>query len=328
MVRRHGGAQGPWEATRGLGRVGLGAALLLGCGTLDGDPIVAGAPMGSTTSSGSTAAGSGSSGPVASGTADGTNSGTVSGTSGSEGSSSSGDTGSASACGCEATDTDPRCVRLVNTCDREVRAGLTGEDPLGLIDVDVTLLPGECAAVAATEISGGRAFGRTGCVDDVCESNGNQGRGTLVQFTLSDGFDLYDVSLVDGFNLPMAMIPVGSTAPPEGDDCHPASCAADLNVVCPEGMVRTNEAGEIAYCTSACGACSACPSCVDCGDLADPVCDPCTLMADLCCTGQACEANETTMLWKSLCPDAITYAGEGTSFTCNQRLDYDIVFCP
>lgn len=290
------------------------------CGFVDGDPIV----------SGPGASGSSLSGGASSGTAGEVDpsQGSLDGTEGTASSSTS--TAGPDACGCDSPGPDQRCMRLVNACEQSIQAGLTGDQTAGRLDVDVALAPGECMAVAVTEeVSGGRAFGRTGCVDDVCASDGNQGRGTLVQFTLSaTGADLYDVSLVDGFNLPMVMSPVGMGSPPQTQGCQAASCAADLRVVCPEGLARFDEQGDIAYCTSACGACGDCPGCTNCGDLGNPACDACSALSDLCCTGLACEANEYSMLWKSLCPDAITYAGEGTAFSCDLRSDYDIVFCP
>jgi hypothetical protein len=52
---------------------------------------------------------------------------------------------------------------------------------------------------------------------------------TLLQFTMdgSGRMDLYDVSLVDGFSLPMVVAPPQGAAP--GGNCLPAGCAVDLN---------------------------------------------------------------------------------------------------
>lgn len=308
--------------------VPLGLVALYACGFVDGEPLVSGPVMSSSGSS--TGAPSSSTQMPTTGDGLDSTSMSVSPSTSSDGETTSGsETGSTAACGCDSIAPEERCVRLVNTCDRSIDAGLRGTETGRPLDISATLEPGECVAVAVTELVGGRAFARLGCVDGICDSDGNDGRGTLVQFSLQEATaDVYDVSLVGGFNLPMAMVPVGVEEPPEGSRCQSASCAADLNVVCPEGLVRTDAEGEIAYCTTPCDACTACPACTDCGDLANPVCSPCSALADLCCTEQECAPNEHTMLWKSLCPDAITDLKDGTAFVCDQAPDYDVVFCP
>lgn len=239
------------------------------------------------------------------------------------------ETGAPGGCRCERASPDQRCIRFVNTCDYPIDAGLTGEDVGGPLDLEVALLPSECSAVALTELVGGRAFARVGCTDEGCESDGNDGRGTLVQATLTTGTDdVYDVSLVGGFNVPMALVPVGIDRSPKTSDCRSARCAANLNAVCPDALARAGSDGLIAYCTTPCLACDDCPACIDCADTADPTCAPCAGLAELCCTGQSCEPNEHTMLWKELCPDAITDPRDDTAFTCSGDPDYDVVFCP
>ncbi len=54
---------------------------------------------------------------------------------------------------------------------------------------------------------------------------------TLAEFTLSGagGKDYYDVSLVDGYNLPIKITPSISS-------CHTASCSVDLGPNCPAGL--------------------------------------------------------------------------------------------
>lgn len=296
----------------------------VGCGFVDGDPIVSGTTAALSSSSSTGTIGSTASVPMGSSTA-GTGSQDDT-TAGVDTPSSTSDGGVPAACMCETLEPGQRCVRLVNECERVVWAGLLGDETNGPLSVDERLEPGECVAVPVIGLAGGRAFGRTDCVDDVCTSSGGDGRGTLVQMVLSaDGIDTYNVSLVDAFNLPMAMLPVVVST---GSECRAANCAADLNVVCPEGLARLDESGEIAYCLSACRACGECPGCNECGMLADPTCDACSALSDLCCTGQGCGPSGYTMLWKSLCPDATTYGGEGIAFSCDQRPDYDVVFCP
>jgi hypothetical protein len=301
-------------------------AMIMACGFADGDPIVTGGTTAAATDP-TLATGTQASttdvlttGPD--GTADGLDTGSGSG--------SGEDTGTTLACACEGREPGDRCLRFINECEQPIRAGASGlEEPAGAFDALSQLDPQACVAVAVREVAMGRAWGGTGCVDDVCAGDGNAGRGSLVQLNLpAEGTDFYDVSLVDGFNVPMAMIPVSAYPSTQDEPCRPASCAADLTVVCPDELLRYDDDGAVAYCASTCRACDPCLECDDCADPTSPACRGCGAFAEFCCTGQACEANEHTMLWKSLCPDAITHPEDAGARTCTQQPDYDIVFCP
>lgn len=307
---------------RGRGAATVTLVTLMACGFADGDPIVTG---GTTLAVASTGPGTGSS-------TDALATDTLA--SGPDGSSSSGsgsgDTGVVPACACEGRQPGDRCLRFINECEQPIWAGASGEEePAGAFDAVAWLEPQDCLAVTVREVTSARAWGRTACVDDVCAADGNEGRGTLVQMNFTaDGTDFYDVSLVDGFNVPMAMIPVPTGSSAEGEPCRAASCAADLTVVCPAALLRYDDQGDVAYCASSCRACDPCLDCTDCAALGNPACAGCGAFADFCCTGQACQANEHTMLWKSLCPDAITFPEDAGGLTCTQRTDFDVVYCP
>ncbi len=292
-----------------------GALLLQACGSVVGEPIGAGPA----TTSGDASTTSGTRG---------TDTGEPDvDTTAAEGSSSS--TGSSLACGCDDTP-GTRCVRFVNECDRTIWPGASGTvEPTTAFDDVPPLAPGECHAISVVSALGGRAWGSTDCSDDACTSSGDSGQGTLVQFSLpADGTSVYDVSLVDAFNLPMQIRPLGvSPDVLDAGQCRPATCAADLNAVCAPGLAHEVD-GVVVYCQSVCRACTQCPDCSDCAATTEPACTPCEPVADVCCTGEACAANEHTMLWKSLCPDAITYSGDPTAFACPEPTDIDLVFCP
>ncbi|KAI3756448.1 hypothetical protein L1987_56268 [Smallanthus sonchifolius] len=91
-----------------------------------------------------------------------------------------------------------------------------------------------------------RIWGRTGCHFDAngrgsCETGDCNGlldcRGygkapnTLAEFALNQyaNLDFVDISLVDGFNIPMEFSPVGAS-------CKTMRCAANLNVQCPQPL--------------------------------------------------------------------------------------------
>lgn len=72
------------------------------------------------------------------------------------------------------------------------------------------------------------------------------------------GKDFYDVSLVDGYNLPLAMTPIagtyilGTNDRPEYD-CKAAGCFTDINSICPTELQLFGSGGVVA-CKSACEA--------------------------------------------------------------------------
>ncbi len=297
----------------------VGLLGLVACGVLDGEPI--------------TAAGEGSGGGTSATTSSSNSTGPTStlgegGSGGGEGTSTS--TGAFSGCGCEGLGTGERCLRFLNGCDRRVWAGASGETvPPEAFEAGVELAPGECVGLPFRSVVGGRAWGGTDCVGDECASDGGSGRGTLVQFDVpQDGLSLYNVSLVDGFNLPIELRPSGVEIARDDGPCRPARCAASLEVGCPEVLRRYDESGGVAYCESICRACGACEGCNDCGDLGADACAECADVAEVCCGGMGCESNAYTEIWESLCPDALTYAGDAAYVGCDRVTDFDLTFCP
>ena len=147
-----------------------------------------------------------------------------------------------------------------------------------------------------------------------CKGAGGNSPATLAEFTLAgdQGKDFYDVSLVDGFNLPMSVVP-------QGAGCSTTSCAADVNAGCPAALAviespnpnpNTNTIG----CKSACVA------------LKEP---------QYCCTGaygtpQTCKPTVYSNYFKSKCPQAYSYAYDDptSTFTCPTGGNYLITFCP
>ncbi|KAF6167720.1 hypothetical protein GIB67_017215, partial [Kingdonia uniflora] len=92
--------------------------------------------------------------------------------------------------------------------------------------------------------------GRLVCATEDCASGqvGCNGAGaippvTLAEFTLGGdgGKDFYDISLVDGFNLPMSITPRGRLG------CAVSSCPANVNSVCPSEFSIKNGRGTIAF---------------------------------------------------------------------------------
>lgn len=133
---------------------------------------------------------------------------------------------------------------------------------------------------------------------------------TLVEMTLgttNNPKHYYDVSLVDGFNIPVSMIPIRGTT-----GCGVAACEADLNQSCPEYLAVKCQ-GKIVGCKSACLA---------------------TNSPKYCCTGEfanknTCKPTAFSRLFKSICPRAYSYAfDESTGLKSCEASRYLITFCP
>ncbi|KAG2585592.1 thaumatin-like protein 1 [Panicum virgatum] len=167
----------------------------------------------------------------------------------------------------------------------------------------------------------GRFWGRSGCDFDAsgkgscatgdcgsgeveCRGAGASPPATLAEFTLdgAGGKDFYDVSLVDGYNLPML---VQAAAP----DCPDTGCLVDLNERCPDEL----RADDGRACRSACEAFGSPEYCCH-GDYGNP---------------NTCHPSQYSQLFKSACPKSYSYAYDDatSTFTCNHT-DYTITFCP
>lgn len=131
------------------------------------------------------------------------------------------------------------------------------------------LPPGRSLSVRVPDHWNGRFWGRTGCSFDAagrghCETGDCDGRlqcpgygeipASLAEFNLNawDGLDFYDVSLVDGSNLPMFINLVGGSTkdPISASGCSAAGCTHPVD--CPAAL-RVKAAGRVVGCESPCG---------------------------------------------------------------------------
>ncbi|GAU22617.1 hypothetical protein TSUD_234390 [Trifolium subterraneum] len=150
---------------------------------------------------------------------------------------------------------------FTNKCDYTVWPGIYGKPELGTTGFELT--KATTRTFQAPTGWSGRFWGRTGCQFDstghgTC-STADCGSGeiscngatasppaTLAEFTLGTGsMDFYDVSLVDGYNLPMMVTTSGGTG-----SCEVTGCSSDLNLKCPSEL-KVEGGGA---CNSACGA--------------------------------------------------------------------------
>ncbi|XP_044474288.1 thaumatin-like protein 1b [Mangifera indica] len=174
----------------------------------------------------------------------------------------------------------------------------------------------------------GRVWARTNCTTNAsgkftcatadcgsgavaCNGAGAIPPASLIEFTLAEngGQDFYDVSLVDGFNLPLSVTPQGGTG-----GCSSTSCLGNVNSVCPSDLAVKGPDGSVIACKSACLAFN---------------------QPQYCCTGafgspDTCPPTTFSEIFKKKCPQAYSYAYDDktSTFTCNGRANYAIEFCP
>ncbi|XP_028202042.1 thaumatin-like protein 1, partial [Glycine soja] len=115
----------------------------------------------------------------------------------------------------------------------------------------LVLQTGASTTIAAPASWGGHFWGRTLCSEDStgkfscvtgdcgsdklkCSGNGAAPPATLAEFTLdgAGGLNFFDVSLVDGYNVPMLVVPQGGS----GEKCTATGCMEDLNDACPSEL--------------------------------------------------------------------------------------------
>ncbi|XP_057469143.1 thaumatin-like protein 1 [Actinidia eriantha] len=211
---------------------------------------------------------------------------------------------------------------FVNRCDYTVWPGILGSPTMDTTGFELT--KGKSRSMQAPTGWSGRFWARTGCNFDgsghgscstgdcgsgqiECAGAGATPPATLAEFTLgsSQTLDFYDVSLVDGYNLPMIVEAIGGGS----GMCASTGCVADLNRQCPAEL----RAADGAACRSACEA------------FGTP---------EYCCKGEynspsACAPSVYSQLFKSACPRSYSYAYDDatSTFTCTGA-DYTVTFCP
>ncbi|TVU05071.1 hypothetical protein EJB05_48221, partial [Eragrostis curvula] len=143
-----------------------------------------------------------------------------------------------------------RTFTISNYCAQPIwPATLAGAGTPQLPTTGFRLDPGQSAQVAAPAGWSGRVWARTGCANNgscqtgdcggrmECAGTGATPPATLFEITLGKGGDdkdYYDVSLVDGYNLPVVAVPRGGAG--GGGGCNATGCMADLNRSCPKEL--------------------------------------------------------------------------------------------
>ncbi|CAK9151179.1 unnamed protein product [Ilex paraguariensis] len=207
---------------------------------------------------------------------------------------------------------------IVNGCKETIWPGILPNDNFN--GDGFALKPGQSAIFTAPPGWNGRIWGRTGCnfnkkgngtcQTGSCGSNQKcttpgQPPASIADFTLGQ-VDFYDVSLVDGFNVPLMVKPVGGKG-----NCSTVGCDSDLREKCPSELAVKSD-GKTVACRSACNVFNT---------------------DELCCRGMysdpaACMPSNYSRTFKEACPAAYSYAHDDpTSIVTCSATDYILTFC-
>ncbi|KAL6649578.1 hypothetical protein ACP70R_013802 [Stipagrostis hirtigluma subsp. patula] len=247
---------------------------------------------------------------------------------------------------------------MTNNCGYTVWPGLlSGAGTSPLSTTGFALAHGASATVDAPASWSGRMWGRTLCATDTttgkftcatgdcgsgtlqCSGGGAAPPATLAEFTLngSGGMDFFDVSLVDGYNLPMLIVPqgaggsavasAGGNGSTDSPKCMATGCLVDLNGACPADLrvvPSSTGTGGAAAAGGGGGGAVACRSA--CEAFGTP---------QYCCSGaygspNTCRPSTYSQFFKNACPRAYSYAYDDSTstFTCAAGTNYAITFCP
>jgi hypothetical protein len=227
-------------------------------------------------------------------------------------------------CNCDGRPAGNRCMKIENRCSFQVRATMKG--------LTKDLQPGDCTTGFVAD--GTRVEGTTGCETGKCDPAVPH---TLAELNLG-ALDWYDLSHVDGANLPFGMYLVkGTFSPPAKNtqcDCQDRECRVDIkNTTCLPKYQLKNAAGKVYACKDMC------------------ISNPDPTLDQACCRGQwsapkdCLPATPTAgfvmkdeySMFRFPCPQVYSFAydeehevdGQYVLCTCpGGKIDYDFIFCP
>ncbi|EOA23325.1 hypothetical protein CARUB_v10019327mg [Capsella rubella] len=225
-----------------------------------------------------------------------------------------------------------RNFTIENKCDYTVWPGVLTSSTVQISTTGFALKKGESRVVNVPSSWAGRFWGRSLCstssAGNFSCATGDCGSGkiecfgagaipptTLAEFTLngSNSQDFYDISVVDGYNLPLVVVP---QRPGSGRACRIAGCVVNLNKTCPSELrvMGSHDKVQPIACMNACEKFG---------------------LPEFCCSGEygtpdKCQPSLYSKNFKNECPLAYSYAYDDTTstFKCSNSPNYIITFCP
>ncbi|KAI9316703.1 thaumatin [Dichotomocladium elegans] len=208
-----------------------------------------------------------------------------------------------------------KSIEVINKCKASLTIGvLTNGKPSS--DQTFELDTGSSQTISKSDNWGGRIWGQYHCSSgnknsDICGTPGTKNPASLAEFFFhgNGGHDYYDISLVDGYNLPLTIKPKGSASTKGKYHCGSPSCDVPD---CPKENTIVDSSGTVIGCQSSCSATSSDEDCCK-GSYDDP---------------NVCKPDERSTAVKQSCPDAYSFAYDDQSSTYNCIDDeYEVTFC-
>jgi hypothetical protein len=224
-----------------------------------------------------------------------------------------------------------RSVTFVNSVRQTIWLAGWQQTPTPALTTSGWVLPaGQQLTITVPDHLNGRFWGRTGCTFDAsghghCTTGDCGGvfqckgygaiPATLAEYNLNawDGMDFYDVSMVDGSNLPMYINITHGATPDKisSTGCVAAGCTT--SVACPSALVVDGGAA----CSSACAKLGGDQYCCQGAWSARSACDP-----------TQWQPEDYAAVFKKAEPYAYSYVDDDatSTFTCSGECDYRITF--
>ncbi|MFJ8495306.1 thaumatin family protein [Streptomyces sp. NPDC094038] len=227
-----------------------------------------------------------------------------------------------------------RTITLVNRLHETIWPAIAADPKHPVEATGWVLRPGAGLSFAIPDHWDVRLWARTGCSFDAagdgdclsggcghfqCGSTWGEFPSTLAEFNLNawNGMDFYDVSQVEGYNLPMWINSYGgaSTDKVDGDGCTAAGCVKDTIATCPEKLQRTRD-GRVVACLSACLVFDTDQTCCTGAYAARPRCVPSSWPVN------------SAAVFKAADPNAYSYVNDDATsvFTCSGECGYRVTW--
>ncbi|ORZ07628.1 thaumatin [Absidia repens] len=212
-----------------------------------------------------------------------------------------------------------RSITVKNNCPEKISIGVLtngNSDPDGRFDLNKQ----GSRTISKPDTWGGRLFANPSCVGadakgPHCGNAGAANPATLAEFFFkgANNKDYYDISLVDGYNIPASITPQGGSKKGGGDgkNCGSSNCKKLPD--CPPNLAIKDGSGKVIGCQSSCS------------KTGDP---------KHCCVGQydgpdKCKGDKQASNVKSACPDSYSFAydDQTSTFACENPSGYTVTFC-
>jgi hypothetical protein len=230
-----------------------------------------------------------------------------------------------------ATSGGSRQVTFVNRVTQPIWVGASPDASHPMARTGWTLRAGHSVTITVPNHWNGRFWGRTGCVfrdgRGHCQTGDCDGKfqcpgygaipATLAEYNLDawDNLDFYDVSMVDGSNLPMYIYPTSGRAPKKvsRNGCIRAGCTTAVK--CPS-VLKIYSSGKYVACESPCAKLGGDQYCCRGKWAPRAMCNPKKWPVDY------------ARVFKKAEPYAYSYVDDDATsvYTCTGRCNYHIVF--